>query len=355
MKGRGGFLFIANQSGRRIRQEEFFMQIKKVRWFYLLFAAVGLILIAMSAFAAEKQGPGSKVALVNGLVITRGDLDRETIRVYQQLSRTGKPFKESQLPKIRKEVLETLINQELLYQESQSKGIKVEAKAVNEQFAVLKKRFASEDEFKSALRKGKTSETILKSQMRKRMAIQQYVENEFVQKVKVSEKEVKEYYTGHPDAFKAPEQVRARHILIKADPGAEASEKKEARKKLEEVRKKLQKGGDFEALAKEYSEGPSNVKGGDLGYFRRGQMVKPFEEAAFSLPPGKVSDIVETRFGYHLIKVIDKKSESIVAYEQVKDNLKGFLKQKKVYKKVNDHIEKLKRKAKVERFLEDNS
>jgi len=331
------------------------MQMKRVIWFFVLFIAMGLVLIAMPAFTAEKQSADSKVAVVNGTVITQGDLDREMIRVYQQLSRTGKPFNESQFPGIKKEVLETLIRQELLYLESQSKGVKVEEKIVNEQFDNLKKRFSSEDEFKSALLKGNTSETALKSQMRKRMAIQQYVDKEFVQKVKVSEKEVKVYYAGHPDMFKAPEQVRARHILIKVDPGTEESKKSKARKKLKEVQKKLRNGEKFEALAKEYSEGPSNVKGGDLGYFRRGQMVKPFEEAAFSLPPGKVSDIVETRFGYHLIEVIDKKPESLVAYEQVKDKLQDYLKQKKVREKVNGHIEKLKGKAKVERFLEDNS
>jgi len=331
------------------------MQMKRIRWVFVLFIAVGLLLIAMPAFAADKQSADKKVAVVNGTVITKGEFDREMLHAYQQVAGRGGSFSESQLPGIRKAVLETLIGQELLYQESQSKGVKIDEKVVNEQFDNLKKRFPSEDEFKAALLKGKTSETALKSQMRKRMAIQQYVEKEFVQKVKVTEKEAKDYYYSHPDMFKAPEQVRARHILIKVDPGAEESKKSKARKKLETVQKKLRKGGDFEALAKEYSEGPTSVKGGDLGYFGRGQMVKPFEEAAFSLPQGKVSDIVETQFGYHLIKVIDKKSDSTVAYEQIKDKLQNFLKQKKVRKKVNDHIEKLKGKAKVERFPGDKS
>ncbi|MFC1811301.1 peptidylprolyl isomerase [Thermodesulfobacteriota bacterium] len=331
------------------------MQMKKVIWVFVLFIAMGLVLVAMPAFAAEKQSGNSKVAVVNGIVITKGDLDREMIHVHQQLARRGKPFNKSQLPRIKKEVLETLINEELLYLESQSKGVKVEEKVVNERFDNLKKGFSSEDEFKSALLKGKISETALKSQMRKRMAIQQYVDKEFVQKVKVSEKEVKAYYASHPDMFKAPEQVRVRHILIKADPGTEKSKKSKARKKIEDVQKKLRKGGDFEALAKEYSEGPSNVKGGDIGYRSRGQLVKPFEEAAFSLPPGKVSDIVETQYGYHLIEVIDKKPESIVAYEQVKEKLQDYLKQKKVREKVTGQIEKLKGNAKVERFLGDNS
>jgi peptidyl-prolyl cis-trans isomerase C len=123
--------------------------------------------------------------------------------------------------------------------------------------------------------------------------------------------------------------VRASHILIKADPQADESQKAAARKKIKEIQNKLSKGEDFTALAREYSEGPSGTKGGDLGYFSRGQMVKPFEDAAFTSAPGQVSDIVETRLGYHLIKVTEKKPETIVAYADIKDQLQEYLKQKK--------------------------
>jgi peptidyl-prolyl cis-trans isomerase C len=143
--------------------------------------------------------------------------------------------------------------------------------------------------------------------------------------------------------------------LIKVDPEADESRKAEARKKLEMIQKRLRKGEDFAALAKEFSEGPSRGKGGDLGYFRRGQMVKAFEEAAFTLRPGEVSDIVETKFGYHLIKVIDKKPEKTMAYKDVKDRLGDYLKREKVQKEVRLYVEKLKEKAKVERFPPDDS
>ncbi|UCD90902.1 MAG: peptidylprolyl isomerase, partial [Desulfobacterales bacterium] len=93
----------------------------------------------------------------------------------------------------------------------------------------------------------------------------------------------------------------------------------------------------------------------DLGYFSKGQMVKSFEEAAFALSPGKVSGIVETEFGYHLIKVIDKKPESIIGYDQIKDKLHNYLKQQKVQEEVNLYIGNLKGKAKVEIFLEEKS
>jgi peptidyl-prolyl cis-trans isomerase C len=102
-------------------------------------------------------------------------------------------------------------------------------------------------------------------------------------------------------------------------------------------------------LAKEFSECPSNIKGGDLGYFGRGKMVKPFEDAAFALKTGEVSDIVETRFGYHLIKVVDKKPASVMGYEDVKDQVGQFLKKQKTGKELKGYIEELRKKAVIEK------
>jgi peptidyl-prolyl cis-trans isomerase C len=327
------------------------MEANQSRWFWVFGGVLALALTSSPALAGEKEPPGGKVAVVNGSVINRADFDREMSRALQRFSSKGKPLSDSQVSEIKKEVLENLINGELLYQESQKKGITVDEVAVNEQLRKLKERFPSEAEFKSALSKANLSEDVLKSQFKRGMAIQRFIDKQFVQKITVSDKESKAYYDSRPDLFKQPEQVHASHILIKVDPGADESQRAEARKKMEKIQGKVQKGEDFAALAKEFSEGPSSAKGGDLGYFRRGQMVKPFEEKAFALRPGEVSDIVETRFGYHLIKVMDKKTETTIAYEDIKDRLKQHLKREKVQKELKLYAEKLKDKAKVERFL----
>ena len=146
-------------------------------------------------------------------------------------------------------------------------------------------------------------------------------------------------------------RCKASHILIKVDAKADEAQKAEARKKIEEVQQKLKDGGDFAALAKEYSEGPSSAKGGDLGYFRRGQMVKPFEEAALALKPNEVSDIVETRFGYHLIIVYDTKPEQTLAYADVKDKIIQRMKQEKIEKEAVQYVDKLKKDGKIEKLL----
>lgn len=327
------------------------MKTKRGRWFWVLVTAINLAWIALPALAAEKQASEGKVAIVNGSAITLKDFNREINNVRQRLASRGKPFDDSQLQAIKKEVLEGLINGELLYQESQRKAIKVEEVAINEQLETLKKRFPSEDEFKTALNKMNLSEANIRSQIKKGLAIQQFITKHIAEKVTVSDKQIRAYYDSHPDSFKQPEQVRASHILIKVDPQADESQRAEARKKIEEIQQKLQKGGDFATLAKESSQGPSSAKGGDLNYFRRGQMVKPFEAAAFALKPGEVSDLVETKFGYHLIKVIDKKPETTIPYEDIKEKVGQYLKDKKVHEEVGLYVKKLKEDAKVERFL----
>ena len=256
---------------------------------------------------------------------------------------------------LKKEVLERLINRELLYQASQKNGIKVEESEINEQIDTLKKRFPNEDEFKKTLKGMKFSQNYLTTQIRRDLAIQRFIEKQFSEDITVSDKETKKYYDDHPDAFNSPEQVKASHILIKVDPEGDKAKKDAARKKIEEIQQRVKKGEDFATLAKELSQCPSSAEGGDLGYFQRGQMVKPFEDAAFALAPGEVSDIVETKFGYHLIKSVDKKSKTSFAYDDIKERLQQHLKQTKIQEQVNEYVEELKKKAKVETFMTESS
>jgi len=323
------------------------MQEKRRTWFWTPLTALALVSL-FSPLAAEEPDPSQdKVAVVNGFVITRAKLDKEVHRTQQRFSIMGKSVPDSQLSEFRKQTLERLIDSELLYQESQNTGIKVDKAALDEKF---KKRFPDEAKLKKILSGMNMSESALKSEWLRGMAIREFIDREFVSKVKVTEKETKAYYENNPNLFKQSEQVRARHILIKVDSKVNDSEKLKARKTLETIREKLQKGEDFSTLAKEYSQCPSSAKGGDLGFFGQGKMVKPFEEAAFALKPGQVSDIVETTFGYHLIKLVEKKPESTIPFEKVRNKIEQHLKNEKVQQEVASHLAKLKQEAKVERF-----
>ncbi len=325
------------------------------RYFRVLVTTLVLLLLASPTLLADQKEPSKDtVAVVNGVEISRADFDAEISRARQQFAGMGQPISGERLSEIKKDVLENLIGRELLYQTSQKHGIKVDEAAINNQLAMLKKRFPSEAEFNKVLSKNNLSEAAMRAQLERNTAIKEFIDKQFVQKVTISDKESKAYYESNPDLFKQPEQVQASHILIKIDSKADESQKAQARKKIEKIQKRLQKGEDFAALAKEFSQCPSNAKGGDLGYFQRGQMVPAFEQVAFALKPGVVSDIVETKFGYHLIKVIGKKSETTIPYKDVKDKLEQHLKREKIQKEVTLHVEKLNEKAKVERFSTDD-
>jgi peptidyl-prolyl cis-trans isomerase C len=319
--------------------------------FWRLLTVLALITLVLPAYTAESQSADQKVAVVNGTIIKQAELDSETNRFLARLQSTGRFPTDLELGEIKKQVLENLIAQELLYQESQKKGIKVDQKEVDAQLAALKDRFPNEAEFNNALTRMNLTEADLRFRFERDLAIRELLNSQIEGKVAVSDKETKAYYDGNLENFKKPEQVRASHILIKVDPGAEEAKKAEARTKIESVQTKLKKGEDFGALAKEYSEGPSGPNGGDLGFFGRGQMVKPFEEAAFAMKPGQVSDMVETRFGYHLIMVTDRTPEGTVSYEEAKDSLEQFLMQQKVQAAIAEYVETLKAEAKIERFL----
>ena len=328
------------------------MQQRSRRWFVSLAMALVLAYFIPPTGAEEGQPSGNRVAEVNDSVITQVDFDNEINRVQQMFLNRGTPLNDSQLSRIKQEVLENLINRELLYQESQDKGIDVDEAEVDGQLRALKNRFPSDAEFKEALSQVNLSEGAVKSQIRRDMAIRGLIDEEFASKITVSDVESKTYYDNHPALFRQPEQVRASHILIKVDPQANALQKAEARKKVEEIRAKLKKGEDFAVLARQFSQGPSSTRGGDLNYFRRGQMVGPFEDVAFSLKPGEVSDIVETRFGYHLIKVMDKKPQTTIPYADVKGKIEAHLKREKLQVETKKYVEKLKEGADVERFLQ---
>jgi peptidyl-prolyl cis-trans isomerase C len=328
------------------------MRILRKKWLWVLTAGIICLLVVLVGLPLVKGPPESRVAVVDGSIITKADFDREMSHVKQQLMSTGKPFVDSQLSQIKKEVLEQLINRELLYQESQREGITISEAEVNEKLEAMKKNFPSEADFENVLTQANLSEGEIKAQIERGLAIDEFITGKFVDKVTLSENEVKAYYEDNPESFKQPEQVKASHILIKVGP---QEDRTSARMKIEQIQQRLRKGEDFAALAKEFSQCPSGSKGGDLGYFSRGQMTKPFEDAAFALKPGEISDIVETRFGYHLIKVNDRTPETAMAFNDIKEGLKHYLTQQKVRKELALYVQKLKEQATVERYLAGSS
>ena len=177
----------------------------------------------------------------------------------------------------------------------------------------------------------------------------------FTKLVKLTNDDVKKYYEEHKDRFTEPEKVQARHILIRPDKNMKDKEaaKKAARKLAESLLEKIRGGANFATLAKRYSADPGSArKGGDLGWFPRGVMMKPFEDAAFALKTGEISDIVETPFGYHIIKLEDRKPARIKPLPKAKPLIINILKRERSRGLALEAIESLKEEFKKTGDLE---
>ena len=179
----------------------------------------------------------------------------------------------------------------------------------------------------------------------KQILAQAYLEKKLLNQQRVSEEEVKAYYEKHREKYQEPRAVRARHILIEVPQGATPEQEKEALKKAQRLRERILKGEDFAKLAQEYSADPgTKEKGGELGFFTQGQMVKEFEEAAFRLKPGEISEPVRTPFGYHLIQVEEVKEAKQRSFAEVKDTVREDLIQAKEEAALNKALKELAQK-----------
>jgi parvulin-like peptidyl-prolyl isomerase len=254
------------------------------------------------------------VATVGDEKITNTEIDS---MIRGQLR--GRPVPPEVMTNFRKAALESMIQSRLITQFVAAKNIKVEPAEVEETIADITKQLAERGATISMLlqAQGLTEETL-----RKRIAVEMAVEK-YV-KAEVTDKQAEEYFNAHKQEFLEEPKVRASHILLPYEPQSTAEEKKAANDKIAAIRQEIVGGADFAEAAKKYSSCPSKEQGGDLDFFARDQMVKPFADAAFGMKPGEISQPVETEFGVHLIKLTDVKSGEVTfaeAADAVKDTL----------------------------------
>ena len=199
---------------------------------------------------------------------------------------------------------------------------------INQKLMVLEfaKQYENDKEFNYALENMKEN------------FINQYAIKKMIDNVDVSEDDVKKFYTDNEKEFVNNEMVRASHILVDSEDLAN------------DIKKQLDDGADFAELAKKHSSCPSKEIGGDLGYFNRGKMVKEFEDASFALNIGEISEPVKTQFGYHIIKLDDKKERQKQEFKDIKDNLKQSLIRRKQQEVYINKIKELKEKYDIEQF-----
>ncbi len=290
------------------------------------------------------------IAKVNGITITAADVEKEVNNIVAQYQGSMPPEQlESMLPNIKKQALETQINKIILIAEADAKKIQPTPEQVKTELDTVISRFPSEAAFDEQLAKVGIPKAQVENGIEQQIKIDILVGQSIASaEIAVTEEELTTFYKENPDSFRSSEQVQAAHILFKFEENDPQSLKDQKRLEMAGLLGRIEKGGDFGEMAKAHSDCPSKEQGGDLGMFERGKMVKPFEDAAFNLKKGELSDIVESQFGYHLIKVLDKKEPETVQFEAVKEQLTDHLRQRKEQDEFIVYVDKLREVAEIE-------
>lgn len=289
---------------------------------------------------------GPVVARVNGTPIYKIDYD-SALANFMQSNQLGPDTPEEQKKEAQKVVMDGLIGSELLYQKARLIPIEIPQADVDKAIAQTKTGMG-EDGFKSELQRRGMSEKDLENLVRQNLMVQKMIKEQVVNTVTVSDADMKTFYDEHQKDMAKPEDVEASHILVRSNPSDPAEKKTAAREKIDLALKRVKAGEDFGQMAKEYSEDGSAANGGSLGPIHRGQTVPAFEEAAFKLGVGQVSEVVESQFGFHIIKVTAKHPSGVAAFDEVKGRIAEFLKQQKSRDAIEKTVAGLRSEAKIE-------
>lgn len=301
----------------------------------LLVAFFGIsIFYGLGQYRSSGQRQTYYIAEVNKSGITSNQLQSAFLKAISGYDDAVlSSLDQSAIVSFKKNILDQLIDTELLYQQAQKEKIKISNDEINLEIDKIKNNFSSPEEFDEALKVNNITPAQLKENIKRQLMIN-FILEEARKQVSISDEELLEYYNENKESFLEPEQVHARHILVETE--------EEANNLLLQLKEGLT---DFAELAKEKSVGPSAPSGGDLGFFAKGQMVKEFEDAAFSLEPGEISEVVQSQFGYHIIKCEEKKEEYSPTFEEAKERISDTLKDQRETEALSALTSKLREEA----------
>ena len=310
---------------------------------------------APTATPAAGEGSASlelkdPVATVDGEKISKAQLDEAFDKAVQMTGVNAADLTSEQKIEGYRQILDELITEKLV--SKAAAGVTVPQSEVDAQIAKIKAQFPSEEDFSKQLATVGQSPEQLGEMVRKMLQQQQWLESEIAGKTEVTDEEAKKFYEANKAEFEQPETVKASHILFRVnkEDSEEVVNKKLEQAKTAEARAK--KGEDFATLAKELSEEPgAKESAGDLGFFPKDRMVPEFASAAFSQKVGDISDPVRTQFGWHIIKVTDKKAAGTLPYDEVKAQLIAYLKSKKQEEAAQALLKSLRSSAQIESSL----
>ena len=302
-----------------------------------------ILIIKALVFAQNVMLPESTVAVVNGTAISEAELEREVAKLLPK-TYFHSTVNEEKLAEVRKKALQSLIEHTMMYSYAVSKGIKASNEEVEDIVEKLVDFYGSQEKLDAVLKQNKTDMAELRQAIRRDLTLKQLFEKEI--EYKITDEDLKKYYEKNKFKFKEPEKIKAALIYVRNDPGDPKGREK-ALEKIKKAEQDLKNGENFPYVAQTYSDDPTRVKGGDLGFIHRGRLDMDIEDIAFSMDANTTSDIIEKDVGYFIVKVDEKKEPNQLSFEDVKKKLKTELKAKEEEKREKELLEKLQANAKI--------
>lgn len=315
----------------------------------LSLAALGVALALTTSGSGARAAGHDLAARVNGAGITRERLDRY---FEERLQSQGRPVAGIRSPEafkaLKKEALDALVDRELLWQEARRRKHVAPRKEVEAAMTRFREEIPDPARRRLDLEQAGFTEESYAEYVRQELSIRRLVDRDVVPRVKVSDADVHAFYEENPRHFGEPAEVRARHVLVKSSASEDPGRREEARRRIEAVLAEARGGADFAELARRHSEDATAADGGDLGWFPRGRMVPAFEEAAFALEGGGISEVVETPFGFHVIRVEERRPESRLPEAEAADAIRAHLRAMRTGEAVAARIAELRGRARIE-------
>ncbi len=318
------------------------------------FTLVAIIVFSvLSGGEADVQLIDKIVAVVNDDIITLSELREITVPYLKKMkARYSVNYDEAQIKETESRILDQLIDEKLVRQEVVRLKIVVSEKEVAMGVEdMMKNTKLSEDQFKKALAEQDITMEEYREQMKNEMERLRLLDAEVKSKVQVKEKEIESYYKEHMDSFNTPPEVRLQQILLMIPPGASEQEISQIRGRAEEIVQKIKKGEDFTSLVRLYSQDSSAATGGDIGFFKQGELMPAINEVAFSLYIGEASSVIQTSAGFHIIKVLEKRERQKMTEEERNKEIWDILYTQNLDDMFKQWLKELRKKSFIESSL----
>lgn len=286
----------------------------------MLFSIVFLLFAGLSV-AGTAQPISKVVAIVNGAELTEAELQQEINIIMPMNQAFHGNTSDEKMEKIKAEALKNLVDAELKAQDAEAKGIKIPATVFDEEYKKMILKFKTKENLITAYKNAGFTEKSFKRLLERKLLADKKRDVEVDNAVSVTPEKVKLFYNTNVARYSKPEEFRASHILIKADPAATLEEKAALKTKTEKLLARIKAGEKFEEIAINESDDLSKIKGGDLGYFHAGQTAAEFEEALLKLKVGETSPVVESIYGFHIIRLTEKRAPRQIPFDEIKGKL----------------------------------